>query len=105
MAQTVVTVDDIDGTFGAKTIPFSVGKDSWEIDLTEENEQRLRDALAPFITKARKQPRTRSAQRTSSGSSNNREIRAWAQEQGIAVPARGRIPQTVVDAYADRNGK
>lgn len=28
-----------------------------------------------------------------------REVRAWAKEQGIDVPARGRVPDSVFDAY------
>ncbi|HEX4659206.1 MAG TPA: histone-like nucleoid-structuring protein Lsr2 [Streptosporangiaceae bacterium] len=33
---------------------------------------------------------------------SNAEIRAWAKEQGIDVPARGRIPASVVKRYTDR---
>lgn len=28
-----------------------------------------------------------------------KDVRAWAAEQGIEVPARGKLPQDVVDAY------
>jgi hypothetical protein len=30
-----------------------------------------------------------------------KEIRAWAAEQGIECPTRGRVPNTVTDAYRD----
>lgn len=99
MAQKLVTVDDIDGSSGAKALPFSVGKDTWEIDLTDENAQKLRDALAPFIAKARKQPRAKSARTSPLAPGESKAIRAWAGQNGHTVPARGRVPQDVIDAY------
>jgi predicted xylose isomerase-like sugar epimerase len=33
------------------------------------------------------------------GKSNAAEIRAWAKDQGLQVPDRGRIPQEVMDAW------
>jgi hypothetical protein len=30
------------------------------------------------------------------------EVRAWAREQGIDVPARGRIPASVIQRYQER---
>lgn len=97
MAQKLVTVDDLDGTEGAATLTFSVDRDTWEIDLTDENADKLRDALAPFIAKARKQPKT--ASRRAAAGGHTRAARAWATANGMDVPARGRVPQAVMDAY------
>lgn len=35
--------------------------------------------------------------------SSAREIREWATQAGYEVPARGRLPQSVLDAYAAAN--
>ena len=105
MAQRIVYVDDLDGTEGATTQTFTFNGDAWEIDLSEQNATKLRDALAPFIDKARKtstaKPQKR-ASRVRAGAESNRAIRDWAAENGLEVPARGRIPQKIVDAYNAR---
>ena len=106
MAQKIVYVDDIDGTEGAKPQSFGVNGDTWEIDLSDENTEKLHSALAPFIDKARKVAKTAKpapAKRAPRGrSSELAEIREWAKSNGHRVTDRGRIPQAVVDAYNAR---
>ena len=51
--QTVVLVDDLDGTAAEQTVVFSVDGQQYEIDLSRHNLQRLRDILAPYVTRAR----------------------------------------------------
>lgn len=89
----VVLVDDIDGGQPAQTRTFALDGKSYEIDLTEQNAARLRDALAPWIAAARPAP---SAQIPSPRSKARREsdtfdIRRWAKENNIPVSDRGRI--------------
>ena len=102
MAQRTVTVDDIDGTDGANPQTFSIGKDAWEIDLTDENAEKLQEALAPFIEHARKTGKAAAPKRASRGTTMSKSIREWAEANGHTVPSRGRIPQVVVDAYNAR---
>lgn len=104
MAQKLVTVDDIDGTGDATSCTFSLGKEQWEIDLNDENAAKLREALEPFIAKARKKGRAKNGSRRTTGA-NSGDVRAWAQRNGHTVPSRGRIPQVVIDAYNESNGK
>jgi hypothetical protein len=56
MAQKVLveTLDDIDGTPAARTIPFALDGVTYEIDLSEENAAALRDELARYISAARR---------------------------------------------------
>ncbi|WP_301851119.1 histone-like nucleoid-structuring protein Lsr2 [Rhodococcus pyridinivorans] len=94
---TTHVIDDIDGTQGATTIRFSVGRSQYEIDLCEENADKLYEALGPFISKARKaRPETakRDPDRIDQGL-----VRKWAQENGLAVNARGRVPNELVEQY------
>ncbi|HLR45125.1 MAG TPA: Lsr2 family protein [Brevibacterium sp.] len=100
----VVLTDDIDGTDASETVRFGLDQGSYEIELSDENAERLRAALAPYIAKARRVPstqRTGRARRSSGGqdSNLNAKIRAWAKEQGKQVSERGRISQAIIDEY------
>ncbi len=55
MAQTVIVklTDDIDGGDADETVTFALNGQKYEIDLNENNAKALREALAPFIDKAR----------------------------------------------------
>ena len=46
-------IDDLDGSEGDQTVTYTVDGQEYEIDLSEKNAQRFRDALAPFIEKSR----------------------------------------------------
>ena len=78
---------------------------SGEIDLSAANAGRLRDALAPFISAARRAgagrsgPAGGSPARTSGNRAQNQAIREWAIGQGMKVSERGRIPTNVLTAY------
>lgn len=99
----VVLIDDIDGGDAESTVSFSLEGSNYEIDLSAANAERLREALAPFISAGRRVAAGKRAGRRTTGSAGrgNRsaEIRAWAQANGIAVNARGRIPADVVAKF------
>src|SRR5690348_15291381 len=114
MAQRVVLIDDLDGSEGDQTVTYTLDGQEYEIDLSEKNAQKLRDALAPFIEKSRpveRQPliptptrgsgtRRRSSSGGSSGARQDLgEIRAWATANGHKVAERGRIKKEIIDAY------
>lgn len=105
MAQRVhiVLTDDLDGTDAAETVTFGLDGSNYEIDLSTGNAEKLRDALRPYTTVARKtsgRGKSGGRRRASAGGSGNAtEIRAWAQEQGMSVSSRGRVPAEVRQAY------
>lgn len=105
MAQRVkiVLTDDIDGGDADETITFALDGNTYEIDLSTANAAKLRDALQPFVTAGRKTSgRARGRRRTvpaAASTGNATDIRAWAQQQGIQVSARGRVPADVRAAY------
>lgn len=105
MAQKVLYVltDDLDQSDAAETVAFSLDSVSYEIDLSTANAQRLRDLLAPYVAVARKVGggrRTRGGgRRRGGGGTAATDIRAWAQEQGLTVSARGRVPADIKEAY------
>ena len=47
-------VDDLDGSEAVGTVTFSLDNRAYEIDLSDENTDKLHEALAPFIEHARK---------------------------------------------------
>jgi hypothetical protein len=109
---TTKLVDDLDGSSTAsRTVPFSIEGTRYEIDLTEKHADQLRKALDPFVEKARRLGRGKSASATTSRratsgrkrsprkKANNDEIRAWARKNGVEVADRGRIPNSVMEQY------
>jgi hypothetical protein len=59
MAQRVVVTlsDDLDGGAAEETVQFGLDGKSYEIDLSAENAEKLRSALAPYVQAGRKQAR------------------------------------------------
>jgi hypothetical protein len=102
---TVRFVDDLDGSEASGTFDFSLEGRQYQVDLSDKNAAKLRDALAPFIDVARKTGgRGRRTQRqTDAPARSSREathaIRQWAREHGHKVSDRGRISKTVMEAY------
>jgi hypothetical protein len=114
MAQkvTVSLVDDLDGSTAEETVEFGLDGAAYQIDLSSDNAEKLRDALADFVESARRSggrkravkvaavgrvPRVATADRE-----QNQAIREWARKQGMKVSDRGRIPSEVLDAYNEQ---
>ncbi len=107
MAQRVQIIleDDFDGGEADQTVSFGLDGSDYEIDLSDDNAGKLRDALAPWLANARKtggrRRRSPGVVKTSSASGpGSAEIRSWAQDQGMTVSSRGRVPVEVREAYA-----
>lgn len=98
------------------TVHFAIEGHAYEIDLSEENDTKLREVFAPYIRAARRAsgpaPRARRQtavaprpQPSSSGNTSivqreeNQAIRTWAIAQEMKVAERGRIPSVIVEAY------
>jgi hypothetical protein len=103
----VILVDDLEGGTADETVRFSLDGNNFEIDLSTEHAQQLRDALQPFVAKARKaQPRggaklkAVSPSRTQDASA----VRAWARENGYTVSDRGRVQSEILEAYRRAHG-
>jgi hypothetical protein len=120
MAQRTVVqlVDDIDGTQIAdnqgETVTFGLDGATYEIDLTSQNARQLRDAVQVYVANARRvsggrgrpagSPNVPTQRRAGSSSAKRkpeetRAIKEWARANGHKVAERGRISQTVIEAY------
>jgi hypothetical protein len=109
-------VDDLDGEAADETVEFGIDGRNYEIDLSEANAVRLRDALAGYVSAARRTGAGRRRGGSSAGTpaggagtapkgrtvvdrEQNQAIRDWARKRGMTVSERGRIPAEVLEAY------
>jgi hypothetical protein len=113
MAKTVVTTDDVDGSAHAETVEFSFDGTSYTIDLAKKNRAAFEKALKPWIDAAQKTSSGRGRGRRAATAPASRgrgrrsrpasvdlaAVRAWAADNDHEVAARGRIAQSVIDAY------
>jgi hypothetical protein len=100
-----LTQEPIDEGAG-ESVRFSLDGVGYTIDLTSEHADELRNALAPYVSKARKGDSVPRAAARSNGSASSRApkgdlkaIREWASSNGYKVSSRGRIPAEVQNAY------
>lgn len=105
--ETVVLVDDIDGSKADDTIRFGFDGVAYEIDLSAVNMDKLRKALAPYVNAARKVPQARharpeAAKAPGADKARNRAIREWARGRGIEIGNQGRIPRAIEEQYEAR---
>jgi hypothetical protein len=112
MARQVITtlIDDLDGKKADRTVEFALDGTAYTIDLSEANAGKLRKALDPFISAGTRVGRggisrgprhigAVASGRTAGSRDENKAIRDWAVANGHQISERGRIPQSVSDAY------
>lgn len=102
----VVLRDDIDGSVieegKGETVRFSVNNTFYVIDLTTENAIKFRDSIKPYIDAAAKEVSSLPRSASAAPKSNKEElqkIRQWAKDNGHDVSERGRVAQSIQDAY------
>ncbi|MFF0146174.1 Lsr2 protein [Amycolatopsis sulphurea] len=115
MAQKVHVsmVDDLDGGEATQTVPFALDGVDYEIDLSDENANDLRDALYRYTESGRRvggRKRRAAGSRASTGESltekrqRNQAIREWGRANGFTgLSDRGRVPNEVIEAYEKRD--
>jgi hypothetical protein len=111
MAQKVqvILVDDVDGGEAEETVSFALDGVSYEIDVSAENAEAIREAISPWIGHARRvggraSSRSRAAvAKPRNGAAPARvdlaDVRAWARDAGYQVSDRGRVSSEVMTAY------
>ena len=108
MAKHVIEklIDDLDPeTEAIATVYFALDKREYEIDLSDENIDKLHDALAPYIEAGRYADNSRKPAKPTPGNKDklSREealaVRTWVRANGGEIGDRGRIPKDVLAAY------
>ena len=79
----ILFIDDLDGSAAEGTVRFGLDGTEYEIDLNAEHATALRDALARYVSAARRASRAarrpaRNGRRTSAAGLNTTEVREWA---------------------------
>ncbi len=115
-ATVEVLVDDLDGSEGAETVRLGWNGEWRELELSKRNLASLSRALDRYwnvsrpvardgqSSRGRRSPSAR-ASRSATATRDPKVIRAWAVENGIAVPSRGRIPGDVERRYNGATGR
>lgn len=100
-------IDDIDGTDlgdNANAISFAFEGKEYSIDLSDENAEAFRAAVAPYIEAGHRVTgsRAKTARKATAKNSvgDTKAIREWARINGYDVSDRGRVPADVMQAYA-----
>ncbi|WP_433388664.1 histone-like nucleoid-structuring protein Lsr2 [Micromonospora sp. KLBMP9576] len=106
----VVVTDDLDhSTDNVRTYRFALDGVEYEIDLSPSNQQRMREALAPYVAAGRRLPRPTARRRgpaTRAGGLADADARKGraTPEQGLALPRHGRpgsMPHEARAAHQD----
>lgn len=101
MARTVEIrmSSDLSGEPDAVTVAFTLDGHGYEIDVTESEKAELEAVLKPYIAASRVVSRRAGKKSGRGDGPEPAVVRAWAGSAGLEVPARGRIPLTVLEAY------
>lgn len=108
MQKTITTfTDDLTGKEGTdiETVTFTVNGESYEIDLNKFNKNNFFRSLKKYMDNGR---RVRTGKvRSHRDVRHDREyvhtVRSWAQDQGMEVSNRGRVPLAVYEQYEKAN--
>ncbi|MFF3453236.1 Lsr2 family protein [Streptomyces sp. NPDC002730] len=109
MAQKVqvLLIDDLEGGNADETVTFGLDGKVFEIDLKEANADKLRELLEPYAKAGRRTggkaaagTRGRTGGKAAQDGPSADEMRKWAAANGYEVSTRGRVPQSVREAYA-----
>lgn len=102
----VILIDDITGEEAVETVTFALDGVTYSIDLTEAHAKELRNSFEKWVSHA---TRTGGRRKIGAGKpdqpSESRAIREWAEQKGIEVNQRGRIPVEIRDMYLADTGK
>ncbi|MFB9253350.1 histone-like nucleoid-structuring protein Lsr2 [Sphaerisporangium melleum] len=105
----MILVDDLDHSEGDDVArrEFPLLNRTFAIDLSEANQQRLSEALA-FIEQVLESSReVKQATRAKKAADTSprlqghtlTDVREWAREQGLDVPARGKLPDELIEKF------
>lgn len=101
---TTTLIDDLDGSEAAETLVFALDGESFAIDLNKDNAAAMRASMEMYVSAARKyKPKgasTPGRKAKDDSKPSSKEVRAWAQENGIQISPRGRIKEAILEQYS-----
>jgi len=100
-----ILIDDLDGGTAERTVRFSWEGVAYELELSKKNAVTFERAMKPYVSAARRAKSSR-GRRPSASRTGKRDlgpVREWAGKNGYPVSTRGRIAQSIIDAYDAAN--
>jgi len=114
LVNTVVKTDDLNGkpahhertfTYEGKTYRLDLDNlNAGNFDRAVERVQKIMERYVSVATEVKPEGKGKGKSASKPADSEAGKVRAWAQEQGLAVGARGRIPAEVTEAYRAAQG-
>jgi hypothetical protein len=115
-ATVEVLVDDFDGSEAVESVRLGWNGEWRELELSEKNLAALSKAVDKYwnvarpvtangTTQRRRRTRNSTATRSGSGTRDPKAIRVWAEDNGIPIPSRGRIPGDIEQRYNKATGR
>ena len=110
MAEETVTrlVDDLDGSDATQKVLLGLNGEWRALDLSDDNHTALMEAVGRYWDAALPVKGSAGGRQSAARGAGSRPrqrdydlgiLREWAAEQKVAIPARGRIPGSVVERY------
>ncbi|MFC5182616.1 histone-like nucleoid-structuring protein Lsr2 [Actinomadura harenae] len=109
MAEKVILVDDLDGGEGedVRKRDFEILGRIFTIDLSDENDVRLRETLDTLTRYVEKSREVKQAGRSRKPRKSpvklkgftNADVRTWAKNEDLEVPDQGALPDAVYEAF------
>jgi len=97
--EQVELVSDLDGTKAEETVSFGLDGTAYEIDLSSEQAQEMRLALAGYTEAASRRWRSARKQRARGRSAEPPGLREWAASRGFEVRDGWAVPARVRDEF------
>ena len=101
-------IDDLDGSVidDGATVQFSFDGRAYEIDLSKQNAEKMRDALRPYISAGRTaETHLATPRRTPRGRAiptrDLADVRSWAQKNGHSITTSGRMSASDIVSHDD----
>jgi Lsr2 len=97
--------DDLTGGPADETVEFGIDGRAYEIDLSARHADEFRRQVARFLEHASlvRAAHRRPSARTLASRERSRQIRAWADEHGLDISERGRLPREVIQQYENEH--
>jgi hypothetical protein len=96
----IVLEDDLGGGPADVTVTFGIDGTWYEIDLNAKHADEFRQLVATYVDAGRRVGNLPGdGARVRSTDNNAKIVRDWASSQGMPVPARGRLPRAIIEAF------
>ncbi|WSE16938.1 Lsr2 family protein [Streptomyces sp. NBC_01397] len=99
MAKRVIIESDLSGEPDASSVSFAFDGKNYTVDLTEAEKEEFAKVLSPYLDVAEEATSGQVAIPAQSTGPDPAKVRAWAQENGIEVNTKGRVPHSVIAQY------